>query len=94
MFRPKLPADEAYVFVESRESIVLASIHMLFVFFPIAVLWLNSDHQVVDTVLARPFRPHYAPSRPARYFVEGSPELLGKVAVGDFLDWEAQDVVL
>lgn len=89
MFRQTLPPDEVYIFVEGRESVALTSIHMLFVFFPIAVLWLNNERQVVDTVLAQPFRPHYAPSQSARYFVEGVPALLEKVSVGDFLDWDS-----
>lgn len=94
MFRRSLAADEAYIFIEVRESITLTAIHMFFVFFPIAVVWLNEERQVVDIVLARPFRPHYAPSHPARFFIEGAPGLLGKVNIGDSLDWEAQEVVL
>jgi uncharacterized membrane protein (UPF0127 family) len=85
MFRRSLGPDEAYLFVESRESIALTTIHMLFVFFPIAVIWLDNSQQVVDTVLARPFRPYYAPSQPARYFVECVPAALGKVRAGDRL---------
>ena len=89
MFRRRLAADAAYVFVENRESVALTAIHMLFVFFPIAVFWLDSERVVVDATLAKPFSPHYAPSRPARYFVEGHPKLLDRVRVGDPLDWEA-----
>ena len=87
MFRRRLAADEAYVFVESRESVALTAIHMFFVFFPIAVLWLDQERRVVDMVLARPFHPHYAPSDPARYFIEGSPSLLDKARIGDMIDW-------
>ena len=90
MFRRRLAADEAYLFVESRESVALTAIHMFFVFFPIAVLWLNQERRVVDVVLARPFRPHYAPSGPARYFIEGSPCLLEKAHIGDVMDWETK----
>ena len=89
MFRRRLAADEAYLFVEGRESVALTTIHMFFVFSPIAVLWLNQERMVVDVVLARPFRPHYAPSGPARYFIEGSPSLLEKAYIGDVMDWEA-----
>ena len=88
MFRRTLAVDEVYVFVEGRESVALTAIHMLFVFFPIAVFWLNNDREVVDKVLARPFRLHYAPSRPARYFIEGDPALLDCVQIGDRLDWD------
>ncbi|MBN1484222.1 MAG: DUF192 domain-containing protein [Chloroflexia bacterium] len=86
-FRRTLPPDEAYVFVLDRESIVEATIHMFFVFFPIAVIWLDSDHCVVDKTLARPWRPYYAPKQPARYFVEGATTLLDGVQLGDRLDF-------
>lgn len=92
MFRRTLPPDEVYVFVADRESIALTAIHMLFVFFPIAVLWLNDAYEVVDLTLARPFRFYYAPRRPARYFIEGDPLLLDRVRVGDRLDWDRPKV--
>jgi len=87
MLRRSLAEDEAYLFVEGRESVAQAAIHMFFVFFPIAVLWLDRDRRVVDKALARPFRPYYAPRRPAQYYVEGHPCLLERVDIGDELDF-------
>jgi uncharacterized membrane protein (UPF0127 family) len=85
---PGAVADgRVYLFVESRESVAQAAITMLFVFFPIAVVWLDRERRVVDKVLARPFRPYYAPRRPARYYVEGHPSLLEQVSDGDELDF-------
>jgi uncharacterized membrane protein (UPF0127 family) len=86
MFHRPLDEDEALVFVEKRESISRAAIHMFFVFFPIAVIWLDANQRVVDKALARPFRPYYAPRQPAQYYVEGHPSLLEKVEVGDVLE--------
>ena len=86
MFHRPLAGDEALVFVEKRESISQAAIHMFFVFFPIAVIWLDAEKRVVDKALARPFRPYYAPRKPAQYYVEGHPNLLEKVQVGDVLE--------
>ena len=92
MFRRSLDPDEACVFVHSRASITETTIHMLFVFFPIAVLWLDSQKRVVDAVVARPFRPYYAPREAARYFVEGVPRMLEQVALGDELSFsECED---
>jgi uncharacterized protein len=85
MFRPPLREGEAYLFVEGRESVGLTSIHMLFVFFTIGVIWLDNDWRVVDLKLARPFRPYYAAGRPARYFVECLPAVLERVQIGDRL---------
>jgi uncharacterized membrane protein (UPF0127 family) len=87
MFRRALAEDEVYLFVERRESVAQATIHMLFVFFPIAVVWLDGGKHVVDKVLARPFRPYYAPCQPAQYYVEGHPSLLERVSVGDQLEF-------
>lgn len=88
MFRRRLGEGEALLFDEGRESTLGASIHMFFVFFPIAVIWLDAGRRVVDMRLARPFRPYYAPARPARYFIEGAPALLGQVRAGDHMVWE------
>ncbi len=85
MFRPSLPPDEGLLFVEARESRWGTSIHMLFVFFPIGVVWMADGGTVVDVKLARPFRPFYAPCAPARYYLEGPPALLSWVRVGERL---------
>ncbi len=83
MFRRALDPDEALVFCYGRESTTETSIHMFFVFLHIGVLWLDAERRVVDKVLAKPFRPYYAPSKPAQYFVEGDPRLLEKAQIGD-----------
>jgi len=84
-FRRSLPVDEGLLLDEKIESTVATSIHMLFVFFPITAIWLDNEFRVVDKVLARPFRPYYAPRRPARYVLEGDPALLERVEIGDQL---------
>ena len=85
--RRGLAPGEGLVLVESRESRLDSSIHMLFVFFPLAVLWLDNAGRVVDTRLARPWRPAYLPRVPARYIVEAAPALLDLVSVGDELEF-------
>ncbi len=89
-FRRALAPDEGLLFVESQESRVGTSIHMLFVFFSIGVVWLASDGTVVDKVLAKPFRVYYAPQKPAQYFLEGPPAILAWVEVGDRLRIEPE----
>ena len=88
MFRRSLKPDEVLIFVNGKESRWNSGIHMLFVFTPIAVVWLSKDKKVVDKTLALPFRPWYFPSRPAQYFLEGPSSLLEKVEVGDELGLE------
>jgi uncharacterized membrane protein (UPF0127 family) len=83
MFRRQLDADEALLFVQSRESRLDAAIHMLAVWTDLAVVWINDDHYVVDSCLARRWRPFYMPRRPARYILELAPEKLGVFQIGD-----------
>lgn len=85
MFRRALPDGEGLLFVYRRTSVLDASIHMLFVFFPIAAVWLDDTGYVVDAKLAKPWRLYYAPAQPARYLIEASPALLEQVRVGERL---------
>lgn len=85
MFRRPLSKDQALIFIERQESLVTTAITMFFVFFPVAIIWLNTDKRVVDKALARPWRLVYAPDRPARYYIEAHPSALEKVEIGDLL---------
>ncbi|HVO70913.1 MAG TPA: DUF192 domain-containing protein [Aggregatilineaceae bacterium] len=85
MLRRNLPEDEGLVFAYGRESRLETSIHMFFMAFAIATVWLDKDGLVVDKVLAKPWRPAYASRVPAQYVIEARPSLLEKVAVGDRL---------
>lgn len=87
-FRRRLGKDEGLLLVGGRESRADSAIHMFFVFFPIAALWLDRNGRVVDARLARPFRPFYAPRAPARDVLEGPPEILERVRIGDRLLFE------
>jgi len=82
-FRKDLALDEGLILVESRESRVDTSIHMLFVWTDLAVFWLDSDLRVVDKTLARAWRPFYAPARAARYTLEIHPSRLNDFEIGD-----------
>jgi uncharacterized membrane protein (UPF0127 family) len=84
-FRRSLPPDEGLLLVEGKASVAATSIHMFFVFFPIAAVWLDDAFRVVDAKLARPFRPFYAARAPARYVLEAAPDLLDRVGIGDQL---------
>jgi len=66
MFRKK--TDKALIFIFSQEKII--SIHMLFVFFPIDVLWLDKNKKVVQ------IKEHFNPftlckaKKAAKYLIE------------------------
>lgn len=87
-FNFSLEEDEGLFFVGSRENRVETSIHMFFVFMEIAVVWIDSSGKVVDKVLAKPWRPAYAPRDAAQHFIEARPSLLERVEIGDVLKFD------
>ncbi|HVO69064.1 MAG TPA: DUF192 domain-containing protein [Aggregatilineaceae bacterium] len=88
MLRRNLPESEGLLFAFGRENRSDASIHMFFMFFAIAAVWLDNDGRVVDAKLARPWRPYYVPAKPARYLIEAQPSLLERVVVGEQLAFD------
>ena len=86
-FRSRLQPGEALILVEELDTMMSSSIHMFFVFFPIAAVWINSQGQVTSAQLAKPWRPYYASPKPARYVLETSPDFLNRIAAGDEVDF-------
>ena len=82
-FRRKLNPGEALLLVHPDDSLLQSSIHMFFVFFPIAAVWIDSMGRVTSAQLAKPWRPYYASPKPAQYVLETSPDFLTQVEVGD-----------
>lgn len=87
-FRRALEPGEGLVLVESSDSRVNAAITMVFVFIDLGIIWVNSAGEVVDTVLARPWRPFYVPQAPARYRIEAEPGIIQQVNLGDLLTFD------
>jgi uncharacterized membrane protein (UPF0127 family) len=85
--RSHLSPDEGLVLVGKRDSRVDSSIHMLFVSFDLAVIWINSDMQIVDKVIAKSWRPAYFSKVPAKYVLEVHPERWDEFQVGDVLQF-------
>ncbi|MDD3178321.1 MAG: DUF192 domain-containing protein [Candidatus ainarchaeum sp.] len=70
MFYPRSKFNFALIFDRSYEDKINSSLHMFFVFFPIDVLFLNSNKEIVDIKFNfRPFR-FYIPKEKARYVIE------------------------
>jgi uncharacterized membrane protein (UPF0127 family) len=86
-FRRRLKPAEALVLVHSRDSTSASSIHMFFVFTPLAVAWINQEGRVTHIALAQPWRPYYASPTPAAYVLEAAPDFYGRLAVGDLIDF-------
>jgi uncharacterized membrane protein (UPF0127 family) len=87
-FRPRLLPDEGLLLVGTRDSRLDSSIHMLFVSFDLTVIWIDSNMQVVDKVLAKSWRPAYFSKLPARYVLEIHPDRWGEYEIGDTVEFQ------
>jgi len=86
-FSKALKPGEGLLMVMPKQSIAATSIHMFFVFFPIAAIWINDQGLVTHTEFAKPWRPYYASPSPARYVLETTPDFLEYVSAGDEVDF-------
>jgi len=86
-FRRVLGPQDGLVLVEARDNRVNSAITMFFVFFDLGVIWVNDAGEVVGTVVAQQWRLSYAPPAPARYVIEGHPDLVNRVKVGDHIQF-------
>jgi uncharacterized membrane protein (UPF0127 family) len=87
-FRPKLTPQEGLLLVGTRDSRLDSSIHMLFVAFDLAVIWINSEMKVVDKVLAKSWRPAYFSKQAARYVLEIHSDRWGDYEIGDRVEFK------
>ena len=86
-FRRNLKPGEALILVHPKESVRSTSIHMFFVFFPIAAIWINSQGVVTSAQLAKPWRPYYASPTPACFVLETTPDFLDTISIGDEVEF-------
>lgn len=88
MFEDPARFDYGLVFVLRRESIAKAAIHMLFVFFPIDVVYLDKERKVVDIARnLQPFTLGYSPKKPSKFFVELPAGKANGIKTGHELEW-------
>jgi uncharacterized membrane protein (UPF0127 family) len=83
MFTSDLPDDHGLLLVQGSDSRINASIHMMFMRIDLAVIWINSQHEVVDRVLARKWKLGYLPRQPAMYVLESAVGRLNDFNIGD-----------
>jgi uncharacterized membrane protein (UPF0127 family) len=86
--RSNLAREEGLLLVGKRDSRLDSSIHMLFVSFDLAVIWIDSDMGVVDKILAKSWRPAYFSKQPAKYVLEFHPERWGDFEIGDGVEFK------
>ena len=85
MFSRKLKHDNGIILVENNETRINTSIHMMFMNYDIAVLWLDKQMVIIDKVLARKWVPVYIPKKPAQYVIELHHSKFSEYTIGDKL---------
>ncbi len=88
MFHRPLAAGQGLLLVQKRQNKSDAAIHMLFVGFDLAVVWIDAHRQVVDVKLARRWRLLYAPRAAAQYVLEMPASRLTDFQIGDRLRFD------
>ncbi len=86
MFTKVLEPDCGLLLVEKRESRLNTAIHMFFMNYDIAVLWLDEDLVIVDKILARKWVAFYCPKKPAQFVFELHASKFTEYAIGDKLE--------
>jgi uncharacterized membrane protein (UPF0127 family) len=86
-FRRRLNPGDALVLVHEKDTINRSSIHMLFVFTSLTVIWINKQGFVTHTVIAKPWRLFYASPNPASFVLETSPDFIDQISIGDELEF-------
>ena len=81
----ELQPDAGIILVDNVESKLNTSIHMFFMNYDIAVLWLDKDLVIVDKALAKRWRPYYAPKVPAQYVAELHASRISDFSIGERL---------
>lgn len=83
-FSKRLKKGQAVLFISPEESYLHTSIDMFFVFFPIDVVWLDSEKEIVDIKRnVKPFTPLVRPVKAAKYVIELPAGSCGLLKVGN-----------
>lgn len=88
MLKNRVSRNEGLLFVGSNETVANSAIHMFFMRFNIAVIWLDTERRVVDRKIAKVWRPYYAPRAAALFIIETHPDRLYDFEIGDKMEFE------
>lgn len=86
MLRPAMPTGSGLVIANASDSRMDSAIHMFFMNFDIAAVWVNSKNSVVDVQLARRWHPFYIPQAAGRYVLELNPDQQAHFKIGDLVE--------
>lgn len=88
MFTKEVNVTGGILIDEKVESKLNTAIHMLFMNYDIAAIWLNKSYKVVDLTLAKKWHMVYSPSFKAKFVLEIHSSRLNQFHRGDQLTVE------
>ncbi len=88
MFKKMIPINTGILLVERHDSIIDTSIHMFFMQFDIAVVWIDGNNHVVDKSIAKKWHPAYSPAKPARFVLETTTDQISNFEINDHVSIE------
>ncbi len=83
MFTRSLEEQRGLLLVQGSDSRINSSIHMMFMWMDLAVIWINGDLAVVDVVRAKRWKLAYLPKQPAKYVLETDIIHINDFNIGD-----------
>lgn len=90
-FAKKLKPGQAVILAAAHESQLESAIDMFFVFFPIDVIWLDSDKKVVDVrTNVLPFTPIVVPRMAAQFVIELPRGMARNIKIGNKISFGVQ----
>ena len=82
-FRRTLPPNWGLLLVQHKESKIDAAIHMFMMWMDLAIVWINSQNQVVDVRPAYRWKSVIVPIAPAMFVLEIPLGRLHEFQIGD-----------
>jgi uncharacterized membrane protein (UPF0127 family) len=88
MFSKEIAPDSGMFFLNQSEDRINSAIHMFFMNFDLAIIWVDSAGQVIDKIIANRWKTIAAPSKGAKYILETHTGRYLEYNAGDFLEFE------
>ena len=88
MFQKEIAPYSGVVLVESHDTVLNTTIHMLFMNFDICAAWIDKSGTVVDVQTAKRWRLIYKPQKPASLVLETHRRHVSDIKVGDKIEYE------
>jgi len=87
MLHAPIQALEGILLVNGRDSRLDSAIHMFFMNFDIAAIWINSKFAITDVKIARRWQPVLVPAQPASFVLETHVDNLPLFQIGDLVEF-------